>query len=102
SWGRVLRGQAALLAVFAVTLLAVLAPAYIAGGDRSLLFWSYHRQRGIESYSTWAAVTGALKHLFAVPATVRLEYGSSDVFSAASPALVGLATWLTPAGLLAV
>ena len=50
----VLRRQLAYLALFGGIVLALLAPAYLAGGERSLLFWSYHRQRGIEVYSTWA------------------------------------------------
>src|SRR5262249_41115759 len=60
-WRRSLLSPALYAALFAGLVLLLLAPAYAAAGDRSLAFWSYQQQRGVESSSTWAAAAGVFK-----------------------------------------
>src|SRR5262245_37420871 len=101
-WRRVFRRQLMLLALFTITLVGAMLPAYLVGGERSFAFWSYHKQRRIDFGSAWAAVSGVLKHVAEIPTQLHLQFGSADVQSLASPTLIALATILVPIGLLLI
>jgi hypothetical protein len=97
SWRRLLAAAAGRGLLLAALTLAFLAPFYLLAGGRSLVFVSYHRDRGIECESTYAAVLGVLHHLTGLPTITHPSYGGRDVASSLSPVLTALAPVLTGA-----
>jgi hypothetical protein len=90
-------GRGALLAAM---VLLLFAPFALAAGPRCLAFLGYHRARGIQFESTYAALLGTL-HLLGYSIQVFPAYGSCDVRSALSPLLAGLAPFVAGGLLLA-
>jgi hypothetical protein len=80
-----------------VLTLAFLAPFYLLAGGRSLAFFTYHRDRGIECESTYAALLGVLHHLAGLQTITHPSYGGRDVASSLSPVLTALSPVLTGA-----
>jgi hypothetical protein len=77
------------------------APMFVIAGMRSFEFLTYHRARGIEYESSYAALLFALKP-FGLPACVRAAFGSGDVESPLAAAMVRSAPLLVCASELAV
>jgi hypothetical protein len=91
-WRRLLlsMGRSGLL-LAALTLLFFL-PFYLVVGPRCLAFFTFHKERGIEIESTFAALLGTMKHMMGYEITARGGHGSVDIVSSLSPML----TWLAP------
>jgi hypothetical protein len=92
-------GRGVLLA--AITL-AGFVPFILLGGPGSLAFLSYHRDRGIEYGSTYAALLDVLAALTELKTSTRAGHGSWDVESSLSPLLAFLAPLLVGVLLVAV
>jgi hypothetical protein len=91
-------GRLAMLAGFVVLFCL---PVFLEAGVRSMEFLSYHRARGIEYESSYAACLLALKP-FGHPVFIRAAFGSGDVESPLAPALLHLAPMLVALGQLLV
>jgi hypothetical protein len=74
-------------------------PFLLLDGPRCLGFFSYHRARPLEIGSLPASLPLAL-HVFGQPISVDYSYGSINLHSSLTPALVALSGWWT-AGILA-
>jgi hypothetical protein len=73
-------------------------PFYVSAGDRSLSFFAFHRDRGIEYESLYGSLMLGLQQL-GQAVEIYYWYGSVNLRSELSPFLAGLALWLT-AGLM--
>jgi hypothetical protein len=73
-------------------------PSCLVGGPQCLAFFAYHRERGIEYESSYAAALAVLRHC-GYPSHVSAGFGSGEVMSTLSPLLTRIAPGLT-AGLL--
>lgn len=77
-------GRGLLIAAFTA---AWVAPFVVVGGPRALAFLTYHEQRGVQCESTYAAGL-TVAQLFGYPVHPHEAFGSYDLDSAISPALV--------------
>lgn len=101
SWGRLLLAATWRGLLLAGLTLAILLPFYLAVGSRSLVFFTYHKDRGIEHGSTYAATQWVLHHLAGLDAITKWQFGSWDVTSRLAPALTVVAPVLTACLILA-
>jgi hypothetical protein len=97
---RVLAGLAFRAALLAGLVIVGLLPFYLFEGARCLAFFNYHRARPLEIESLVASIPLALWPL-GQPVTASYSYGSINLHSPITPALVALSPWLTAAFLLA-
>jgi hypothetical protein len=75
-------------------------PFYLWAGERCLGFLAYHRARPVEVGSPAGSLALALRPL-AHPVTLCYSYGSVNVHSPLTPALVALSPWLAAGALAA-
>ncbi|MBI1914719.1 MAG: hypothetical protein HYS12_08285 [Planctomycetes bacterium] len=73
-------------------------PFYLWTGEHCLDFFRYHRARPIEIDSLYGSLVLVLRSL-GHPVTVDYSYGSINVHSPLTPALVALSPWLTAGAL---
>lgn len=97
--GRLLAHVLSQGAVLAGFLLLFAAPSWLLAGDRSLSFLTFHRVRGIEFQSNYAAVLTLLRH-GGYPVQTVPGIGSVELHCSAAPFVGGLAVALIGAGLL--
>ncbi len=95
NWCRLLATAGARGILLAALTLACFLPFYLLAGPRCLAFFTYHRDRGIEYGSTYAALLGVLHRFTHLETTTHASYGSADVRSSLSPSLTLLAPVLT-------
>ena len=79
---------------------ALYLPVYLSSGERSLGFFAYHKDRGLEINSVYSSVLVALRP-FGYPSELNNTYGSTNVDSSASPILARLSPYITVSLLLA-
>src|SRR5262249_17752130 len=91
---RVLTGLALRGGLLLALIVVGFVPFYLGAGEHSLDFLRYHRARPIEIDSLYSTLALALRPLVS-PVTVDYSYGSINVHSPLTPALVALAPWLT-------
>lgn len=101
SWRRLLLAASWRGLVLAGLTLAILLPFYLAVGSRSLVFFTYHKDRGIEHESTYAALQWLMHHLAGMDALTVHQFGSWDVTSSLAPKLTTVAPLLTASLILA-
>ncbi|QJW95308.1 hypothetical protein [Frigoriglobus tundricola] len=74
--------------------LLIFLPFYLLVGSRALVFFTYHKDRGIEIESTYAAVLGTLKHATGHELAVESGHGGCDLVSTLTPALTQMAPFV--------
>jgi hypothetical protein len=97
---RVLAGLAGRAALLVALVVVGFVPFYLADGKRCLSFFAYHRARPLEIGSLSSSLPLALRPL-GHPLTASYSYGSINLYSPVTPALVALSPWLTAGVLLA-
>ena len=101
-WGRLLVSAGRRSLLLAVLTLACFVPFLLLAGPGCLAFFGYHRDRGIEYGSTYAALLDVLAYLTDFETTTCASHGSWDVQSSLSPVLTSLAPLLVGGLLLLV
>ena len=90
-FGAILR-RTLLLAAFGV---AMFAPFFARDGFATLDFLKYHAARGLEIESVWGTIPMVLAGIFQQPCVVPYHFGSVELESSLTPALVRLASLAT-------
>jgi hypothetical protein len=100
-WARLAKAVAVRAGVLVALVAALCAPFLMAAGFRCLAFVSYHKDRGIEYESSYATLLSVLKYVSGVKTGAHLNFGSFDVESSLSPALVHIAPVVAGSALVA-
>jgi len=90
-WRQLLLSVAGRGLTLAGLVLLIFLPFYLLVGSRALVFFTYHKDRGIEIESTYAAVLGTLKHTTGHELAVVSGHGGCDLVSPLTPVLTQMA-----------
>jgi hypothetical protein len=95
NWRRLIPQAVGRTILLAGLTLLFIAPFFLVLGPRCLAFLNYHRERGLEYGSSYAALLAVLHHTIGLPTTTIGRFGSWDVESSLSPVLMVTAPLLT-------